>query len=106
MSLSSSSWSSLSDRNKKDNIIKLNYINILEKLDKIDIYDYNYKSQDKSVRTMGPMAQEWYEQFKTNKNQLMIEIIDLNGVSLVSIKGLYEINKEQEKINKNLYELI
>ena len=52
------------------------------------------------------MAQEWYEQFKTNKNQLMIEIIDLNGVSLVSIKGLYEINKEQEKINKNLYELI
>jgi len=95
------SWSSMSDRNIKDNFIKADTRDILERLTSIPMETWSYKSQDPSIRHIGPMAQDFYEAFSYGEDNKYINTLDADGVALAAIQGLYEIVKEKdEKIAK------
>ena len=69
---------------------------VLDKLSNMEISSWNYKSADKSVRHIGPMAQDFLFGVRTGLDDKHITTIDADGVALAAIKGLHEVVKEKE----------
>ena len=100
-----SSWSSVSDRNKKENIKEINYDEILNNIRNIPIYNYNYignNSKNPNNICIGPMAQDWNKQFKHNDAPLTISTQDFDGVQLACIKSLI---KKIDELESEIIEL-
>lgn len=99
-----SAWAAVCDINKKENLKKIK--NVLPRLSKIPIYEYNYKGHDTAVINISPTAQDWHEQFTSKKDKLRIDTMDISGVALAGIKELHniildlksEINELREEI--------
>jgi len=85
-----SSWSSVSDRNVKENFREVDGRDILERLISIPIQTWNYIAQDPAVRHMGPMAQDFYAAFHLGEDNLRINTINADGVAFASIQGLHK----------------
>lgn len=90
------SWASVSDRNKKEHFKREDGGFILGQLAGLEITSWNYKSQDQSIRHIGPMAQDFYKAFGFGESDTTITTIDIDGVSLLAIKEL-AIKTEQLK---------
>jgi trimeric autotransporter adhesin len=88
------SWSSLSDRNMKENFETVDTQALLETLAQVEITTWNYISQEDSIRHIGPMAQDFYAAFGVGEDQTHITSIDSDGVALAAIQGLYAENQE------------
>jgi len=84
----SGSWSSVSDSNKKENIRVVDYQDILNKLQMIDIHEWNYKTQPASVRHIGPFAQDFYSLFGYGESDTTITNIDADGINMAALKAL------------------
>jgi hypothetical protein len=84
----SGSWSSVSDRNAKENFAAVNTQAILQKMVGLPLSTWNYKAQDKSVRHLGPTAQEFKEAFALGESDRAISSVDADGVALAAIQGL------------------
>lgn len=93
-------WTNTSDRNKKDNITAINYNDILEKVSNLEITRWRYKGTEEYH--IGPMAQDFYEQFQLGMNNTSISTIDPAGVALASVKALNEKVKAQEEAIEEL----
>jgi hypothetical protein len=65
----SGSWSVVSDRSKKENFEKVEDEEILAKINRLSIKTWNYKSQNDSIRHIGPMAQDFNKLFVFGNNQ-------------------------------------
>jgi len=91
------SWSSLSDRNMKENFSVVNSRDVLKKLVAIPVSTWNYKSQDKSIRHIGVMAQDFYKLFGVGESDKMIATIDPDGVAFAAIQGLNEELKDRDE---------
>jgi hypothetical protein len=121
LSSGNNSWASISDINKKENIIELNYQSVLSDLATLDIFTWNYKSaNDKSLRNYGPMAQDFYKLFgkdKLGKFGTDTTIVSTHppAIGLAALKGLQELIKndnlklsqlkdEQIQIEKEIHE--
>ncbi len=65
MSLSggSGSWSSLSDRDLKENFQTVDSRRLLETLSQVPVSTWNYKAQAIDIRHIGPMAQDFSAAF-------------------------------------------
>jgi len=85
-----------SDRNAKENLAAQNGREVLEKLAGMPIYKWNFISDETATTHMGPMAQDFYSSFDVGNSDVMISTIDLDGVSLAAIQGLYEIVQEKD----------
>ncbi|MFL5763726.1 MAG: tail fiber domain-containing protein [Bacteroidia bacterium] len=96
------SWASVSDRNKKRNFKAVDQDDVLARLCSMSVTSWNYKSQDESIRHMGPMAQDFYSLFKLGESDTTITTIDVDGVSLAAIQSLAkktdELNKKSEEV--------
>ncbi len=90
-------WTNASDRNAKENFEPVNPLKVLDKLARMPVSTWNYKSQDASIRHMGPMAQDFYAAFGLGEDDKHIGTLDAEGVSMAAIKGLYMQNQEQAK---------
>jgi hypothetical protein len=88
------SWASVSVKNLKENFAFVDSQTLLENLAKIPITSWNYKTQDESIRHIGPMAQDFYAAFGGGEDDTHITTIDTDGVALAAIQGLYEENQE------------
>lgn len=89
-------WAALSDRNVKENVKRVDEREVLERLSKIPVSTWNYKSQDESIRHIGPMAQDLYAAFGVGENEKMITTVDADGVALAAIQGLHQIVKKKD----------
>ncbi|MDJ0933177.1 tail fiber domain-containing protein [Breoghania sp.] len=85
-----------SDRNKKTNIVRVNNDDILNKVARLDISEWAYKT-DPSVIHIGPMAQDFRALFETGINDTSIATIDTLGVALASIKAINSRLVEKER---------
>lgn len=93
------SWSSLSDRNAKQNLADINGSEILNKVLSLKISDWNYISQKKAIRHIGPMAQDFYAAFGVGEDDKHITTVDADGVALAGIQALARQNEKlQEKV--------
>jgi hypothetical protein len=90
------SWSSISDRNLKENFIQMDGHEVLNRLASIPVESWNYKSQNPAIRHIGPMAQDFYAAFGLGEDDKHITTVDADGVALAAIQGLYELVKEKE----------
>jgi hypothetical protein len=93
----SGSWSSLSDRNAKENLRPVDGRVVLEKVAALPLATWNYKSQNTAVRHIGPMAQDFRAAFGVGENDTTITTIDADGVALAAIQGLNQKFDEQLK---------
>jgi hypothetical protein len=103
------SWSAISDRELKENFTPVDGRLILERLSLIPITEWNMKSQDPSIRHIGPMAQDFYAAFGLGESERYINSSDADGIALVSIQALYQMSLEKEeqiaRLSRELEEL-
>jgi len=89
LSAGGGSWTSVSDRNAKDNINLVNPREILRGVLRLPISTWNYKGQPQ-FRHIGAMAQDFYSTFNVGENDKTITTVDPDGVALAAIQGLNE----------------
>jgi hypothetical protein len=92
---SGGSWTSLSDRNAKENFQPVNTRAVLDKVAALPMSTWNYKSQTNGVRHIGPMAQDFKAAFGVGETDSGITTVDADGVALAAIQGLNQ--KVEEK---------
>jgi hypothetical protein len=90
------SWNSVSDRNMKTNFAAVDKRAVLRGVLGLPISTWNYKSQDASIRHIGPMAQDFSAAFKVGEGDKTISTIDPDGVALAAIQGLHEELKDRD----------
>lgn len=102
-------WTNASDKNQKENFTEIDPEELLEKISKLSISQWNYKEEDESIKHIGPVAQDFYALFGVGSDDLSISTIDPAGIALAAIKALNKENKELcerlEKLEKLIDEL-
>lgn len=91
----SGSWETLSDRHVKTSFAPVDGRTILERLMKLPLATWSYKTQDPSVRHIGPTAQDFYKIFQIGADSRHISTVDADGVALGAIQGLYQLVQEK-----------
>jgi hypothetical protein len=86
----SGTWSSLSDRNAKENFAPTDAREILDKVAGLPLASWNYKAQGAGVRHLGPTAQDFRAAFHLGESERTIATVDADGVALAAIQGLNE----------------
>jgi hypothetical protein len=95
------SWSSLSDRNMKENFSALDGEEILKRLRSVPVSSWNYKTQPAAIRHIGPMAQDFFAAFKVGESDRLINTLDIDGVNLAGVRALdSRTSKQQVEIEK------
>jgi len=99
----SGSWSSLSDRNAKENLTPVDGAEILRKLVGLPIPSWNYRTQSEDVRHLGPSAQDFRAAFHLGESDTAISAVDADGVALAAIQALarkfeHELRRKDEEI--------
>jgi len=89
--------SSSSDRNMKDNLTPVNGSEILQKIEKLPIFQWNYKAEDPLVKHIGPVAQDFHAIFGVGNDDKSISTIDPAGISLAGIQELIRQNREMKE---------
>jgi hypothetical protein len=95
----SGSWSMVSDSNAKENFQSVDGETILAQVTAMPMTTWNYKTQAKSIRHVGPMAQDFHAAFHVGENDTTISTVDEGGVALAAIQGL---NQKLEAENAEL----
>ena len=90
------SWSTISDRNAKHDFEAVDKRELLARLAKVSITTWRYKTQDASIRHIGPVAQDFHAAFGVGEDDKRITTIDADGVALGAIQGLHELLEEKD----------
>jgi hypothetical protein len=89
-----------SDRNAKEQFKPVNAREVLAKVARLPITEWQYKARDESrpetARHIGPMAQDFRAAFALGHDEKHITSVDADGVALAAIQGLHEIVKEKD----------
>jgi len=91
-----SQWACSSDRELKENIVPVDRKEILERLVNLPLFTWTAKGKDPSIRHLGPMAQDFHAAYGLGMDDKFISTIDLDGVALSAIQGLYQIVQEKD----------
>src|SRR5580658_6945368 len=86
----------LSDRNLKRDIEPVDEQAVLERVAEMPVSTWSYKSEDPTVRHLGPMAQDFRAAFGLGDTDRAYNSIDAHGVAMAAIKALYERSREQD----------
>lgn len=92
------SWSSISDRDAKENVLPVDGKELLERLSRIPVATWNYKSQSPAIRHIGPMAQDFYVAFGVGEDNQHITTVDADGVALAAIQALHQKIREIDEL--------
>jgi trimeric autotransporter adhesin len=92
-------WTNGSDRNSKENFTPVDAQRVLAQVAALPIATWNYRAESPSVRHMGPMAQDFSAAFGLGADDVSIGTIDVDGVALAAIQGLYQLTQAQEAEN-------
>ncbi|MBN1269313.1 MAG: tail fiber domain-containing protein [Kiritimatiellae bacterium] len=86
----------------KENIEAVDPAEVLERLSRLPVSQWNMKAQDPSIRHMGPMAQDFHAAFGLGETDRYINSVDVDGVALAAIQGLHAENAELRARNAEL----
>ena len=94
-----------SDRSAKDNFAKVQAADVLAKVARLPVTEWNYKN-DAATRHIGPMAQDFYAAFNVGTDERHIAPIDEGGVALAAIQGLNQkVEAENTELKQEVAEL-
>jgi hypothetical protein len=94
-----------SSRYTKENFSLVNGADVLSRLRGIDVSTWNYITEARNVRHMGPMAEDFYKAFQLGTGNTSIGLQDLTGVSLAAIKELDKRTAEVERLREQVNQL-
>lgn len=90
-----------SDVHSKTAFGEVDSFDILDKVANLPITSWQYKDDDKSVRHIGPTAQDFKATFGLGQDEKSIAAVDTDGVALVAIKALNKrLNEKDLKIQQ------
>jgi hypothetical protein len=89
-------WSSISDRNRKENFLTLDGEDVLFRLRSVPVMSWNYLTQEQSIRHAGPMAQDFHAAFGLGESELLINSVDIDGINMAAAKALDERTVRQQ----------
>jgi hypothetical protein len=87
----------VSDRNLKRDVQPVDEKAVLQSVANLPISTWSYKTDDPSVRHLGPMAQDFYSAFQLGDTDRGYYSVDAHGVTLAAIKALAEQLREQDE---------
>jgi hypothetical protein len=94
-------WATVSDSTKKEHFETIDGQAVLRKLETLPVYSWNYKSQDDSIRHIGPMAQDLYAAFGYGESDTTITTTDIDGINLVALQALMiEFESLESEVNE------
>jgi hypothetical protein len=102
------SWSTISDRRKKENFAAVDGSDFLNKIAKMPLSSWNYKGQDAaSFRHYGPMAQDFFaafghDKYGTSGNDTTINQADMEGITFIAVQALEKRTRELQEENTAL----
>ena len=79
---------SASDRNAKENFSEVDPASILQRVADLPLSSWNYRDDEKKVRHIGPMAQDFFASFAVGPDDKHITTVDADGIALAAIKAL------------------
>lgn len=82
------SWTNLSDVHRKNHFRDLDGERVLSELRAMPIREWSYRSQDSSVRHVGPTAQDFRAAFGLGADPLGIDTVDADGIALAGVQAL------------------
>lgn len=83
------SWSVISDRNRKEAFLGVDGEDVLARIRSLPVTTWRYiDEEDRGVRHIGPMAQDWHRAFGFSADATTINMSDLDGVNLAAIQAL------------------
>ena len=86
----------------KEHFVAIDGQEVLDRLARLPITTWNYKTDDPSVRHMGPMAQDFYAAFGLGQDDRHIAPLDVNGVALAGVQALSQQVQALEQQNAEL----
>jgi hypothetical protein len=90
-----------SSRYTKENFIPVSGRDVLSRLRMVPVTSWNYIAEGQTVRHLGPMAEDFFEQFQLGVGNKSIGIQDLAGVSIAAVKELdAELQKKNAEIER------
>ena len=98
-----------SSRYTKENFTPVSGRDILSRLRMVPVTSWNYISEGQTVRHLGPMAEDFWEQFQLGVGNKSIGIQDMAGVSIAAVKELdnelQQKNAEIERLRNEVNQL-
>lgn len=82
------SWTCASSRTLKENFRRVDGEDVLKRLKSMPITTWNMIGADKSVRHMGPVAEDFYKAFPLGLGKTTIGMNDIDGVNIAAAKAL------------------
>ncbi len=92
-----SAWSSLSDVATKEHFRDLDGDDVLAKIARMPIREWNDKAQDTAIRHVGPTAQDFHAAFGLGEDPLRISTIDADGIALRAVQALEARTREADE---------
>lgn len=81
-------WSCTSDRETKENFRDEDGETVLEAISSMPVQSWTYRTEDPSVRHLGPTAQDFREAFGLGIDDKTIGTGDIDGVNMLAIQAL------------------
>ena len=81
-------WTNSSDRHRKEDVSAIDARDVLARVVDMPITRWRYIGEDESKHHIGPMAQDFYAQFRLGDDDTHIATVDADGVALAAIQGL------------------
>jgi hypothetical protein len=98
-----SSWAVISDRNRKQDFLPVNGEDLLGRIRGLPVTTWRLRTEeDRTVRHIGPMAQDWHRAFGFNSDSTTINMSDFDGVNLAAIQALEARTAELQASNREL----
>jgi trimeric autotransporter adhesin len=90
-------WSAVSDRARKEHFLAVDGGDVLARIRTLPITTWRYLAEeDRTVRHIGPMAQDWHRAFGFSADSLHINSGDLDGVNLAGVQALDRRDQSQQ----------
>ncbi len=86
----------------KEHFVAIDGQQVLDRLARLPITTWNYKTDAPSVRHMGPMAQDFYAAFGLGADERHLAPLDVNGVALAGVQALSQQIQALEQQNAEL----
>jgi len=86
----------------KEHFVAIDGQEVLDRLARLPITTWNYKTDAPSVRHMGPMAQDFYAAFGLGADDRHLAPLDVNGVALAGVQALSQQVQALEQQNAEL----
>jgi trimeric autotransporter adhesin len=89
MNAGGNTWNTVSDRSRKEHFLAVDGEDILARIRSLPVTTWRYTSEeDRTVRHIGPMAQDWHRAFGFSGDDRTINMGDFDGVNLAAVQAL------------------